>query len=89
MILECNGIISATSTAFEFEGCKAAHEWFAQTNRPVYTIGPLLPDDIFSDEIQTTGTRSIELDVSPNGQEVMAFLDKVHASSGPRSVVYV
>lgn len=86
MISECDGIISAASTAYEFEGCKAAHEWFAQSNRPAYTIGPLLPDDILFDEVQITAS---ELDVSPNGQDVITFLDKVLASSGPQSVIYV
>lgn len=88
MLQECDGIVSATSAAFEPEIYKAAKAWLAETKRPLYTIGPLFPDDVLS-TLSNAQKKRGELDISTNGQEVVTFLDHIYAVSGPHSLLYV
>ncbi len=44
LINECDGILVATPECYEpTETVHAMREWFAETSRPVYAFGPLLP----------------------------------------------
>lgn len=86
MLHECDGIVLLSSTAFDLEGCRTVKAWAAETNRPVYAIGPLLPDELFH---TTQITRRDESDKSASGQEVIAFMDQIYESHGACSLLYV
>ncbi|GJJ12672.1 hypothetical protein Clacol_006916 [Clathrus columnatus] len=82
MLHGCDGMVCASSLAFESEACKATKEWLAKTNRPVYVVGPLLPDSVLLD-----GTSDLHL--STNDLATIAFLDRVYETSGLHSLLYI
>ncbi|GJJ05885.1 hypothetical protein Clacol_000072 [Clathrus columnatus] len=85
MVHEFDGLINASSVAFEAEACHATKAWYAERNKPFYIVGPLVPDDMLTDNDNELG-RSV---LSTKESEVMRFLDKVYATSGKQSLLYV
>ncbi|GJJ13356.1 hypothetical protein Clacol_007608 [Clathrus columnatus] len=88
MLHECDGMICASNTAFEPEAYRATKEWFAETSRPLYVVGPLLPDSILSSEL-SNGSKIVDPQLSTDEKEIVAFLDNIYATSGSRSLLYV
>ncbi|GJJ13424.1 hypothetical protein Clacol_007678 [Clathrus columnatus] len=84
MLHECDGMICASSTAFEPVTSRAVKEWFAKTNRSLYVVGPLLPDSVL-----LGASEAVEPTPETNDKEVLAFLDSIYATSGPHSLIYV
>ncbi|GJJ16165.1 hypothetical protein Clacol_010445 [Clathrus columnatus] len=84
MVHEFDGLINASSVAFEPEACHATKAWYAERNKSCYIVGPLVPDDMLTDNDNELG-RSV---LSTKESEVMKFLDKVYATSGKQSLLY-
>ncbi len=57
--------------------------WFAETGRPAYVCGPLLPS------ASKTIAMMYEMDESDSSDEVKWFLDATLARSGEKSLLYV
>lgn len=83
---ECDGIIALGNASFEPEPCAAYGTWF--TPRPVYFVGPLVPDDR-SVGYKLTNSQERELNGSSNGAEVKSFLDTIQKTHGDYSLLYV
>ena len=62
--------------------------WLAETNRPVYAVGPLVPPGFGGSGLSETAKQT-EIDSSNKGGEFQAFLDKTLKSHGTRSLIYV
>ena len=76
---------------YERESIEAFRTWLTETgNRPLYTIGPLVPPGVgnASDGV-TSSAKSFELAMSENGSEFQEFLDKIMKTHGKQSLTYV
>ncbi|THU84359.1 UDP-Glycosyltransferase/glycogen phosphorylase, partial [Dendrothele bispora CBS 962.96] len=73
-IADCNGMIVASSTAYDGKSIEAVKDWFTSLGQVVYPVGPLsLPDPPSGEK----------------GKQVMEFLDKMQAKHGEKSVIYM
>lgn len=77
----CDGIVVAGPECFEPEGVAALRDWFAETSRPVYACGPLIPHG--------PQAAAFEKAQSPEASKIESFLDAKLASHGDNSVIYV
>ena len=59
----------------------AFHEWFAQTSRKAYIMGPMVASG--------TDASKKEKKQSAKSAEIETFLDKVYKTHGEKSLVYV
>lgn len=80
-IAACDGIVFAGPECFEPEGIAALREWFAESSRPVYACGPLIPHG--------TQAAAFEKAQSPEAAKIESFLNAKLASHGDHSVIYV
>ena len=78
-----DGALLTTPEPYEPDAVAACREWFAQTGRPVYGVGPVLPSA--SKATVTAGEKKQSNDAT----KVQAFLDNVLETDGPQSVLYV
>ena len=78
-----DGVLLFTPTSYEPEAVAAMKGWFAETGRPAYAVGPLLP----SASKETADAN--EKKQSNESGEIHAFLDTTLANSGEKSLVYV
>ena len=71
-----------TPEPYEPVAVAAVREWYAETNRPVYVCGPLLPE---------SGSHAAkhEQKQSKESTEIQEFLDTHLKISGEKSVLYV
>ncbi|THU84356.1 UDP-Glycosyltransferase/glycogen phosphorylase [Dendrothele bispora CBS 962.96] len=70
----CNGMILASSSAYEGKSIDVLKERFTSLGQAIYTVGPLsLPDPPSGEK----------------GKQVVEFLDKMHAKYGEKSVIYM
>ena len=67
----------------------AVRTWLAETNRPLYTIGPLVPPGFGDTAGLSTVAKQIELDSSKHGTEFPNFLDRILKIHGKNSLIYV
>ena len=79
----CDGMILTSAEAYEPQAITAMKEWFAETSRSVWAVGPLLPS-IASQEAIAGEEAS-----SPNFKELTSFLNSTLESHGPHSVLFV
>ena len=89
MARECDGFVSVSSAAYESESLDAMRSWLAETNRPVYAVGPLVPPGYGDAAGLSPVAKKMEIDSSKNGTEFQTFLDKTLKSHGDRSLIYV
>lgn len=82
VIAECDGVISNSSDVYEPEAAASLKNWFAETGREAYVVGPLLPA---YGEILTRDNSPRARDTS----EVEEFLTSVLQSHGVKSLLYV
>ena len=79
----CSGLILTTPEAYEPEAIAATKDWWAETQRQVWAIGPLLPS------VASTEAVAGEEAQSPNFGEIKQFMDRIAQSHGERSLLYV
>ena len=63
--------------------------WLAETNRPLYTIGPLVPPGFGDMAGLSAVAKQMEFKSTKNGGEVQVFLDRILKSHGKHSLIYV
>ncbi|KAF9557517.1 UDP-Glycosyltransferase/glycogen phosphorylase [Agrocybe pediades] len=78
LLKECDGILAASSHAWENEGIEALRSWFTDWNKELYSIGPLLPSSYGKLEQSSRG-----------GRNVQEFLDRMLSERGEKSVVLI
>ena len=78
-----DGLYLFTPESYEPEAVAAVRRWFAETGRPVYTSGPLLPS------ASKASAHENEKKLSKESDEIQTFLDEALKTSGEKSVVYV
>ncbi len=72
-----------TPTSYEPEAVAAAKAWFAETDRPAYAVGPLLPS------ASKATAAANEKKQSAESSQIQEFLDATVKTSGEKSLVYV
>jgi hypothetical protein len=87
---ECDAFIYASCSAYEPDAIYATRQWLEESGvRKLYTIGPSFPwpDTIF--ESSKHGQLATDHEVPENGTPVRAFMDRILASHGENSLLYV
>lgn len=82
-IEQADGAILFTPESYEPEAVKAFKGWFAETGRPAYVSGPLLPSASKKTANET------EKKLSKESAEIQEFLDETLKTSGEKSLIYV
>ncbi|PSR79622.1 hypothetical protein PHLCEN_2v6923 [Hermanssonia centrifuga] len=83
LINECDGILVATPECYEpTETVRAMREWFAETSRPVYAFGPMLPP--FGQNATVNEKKQ-----SANSGEIDELLERALKTHGEHSLVYI
>ena len=80
---QTDGIMMITPASYEPEAVAAAKGWFAETGRPAYAVGPLLPS------ASKEAADANEKKQSTEGSQIQEFLDATLKASGPKSLLYV
>jgi hypothetical protein len=87
---ECDAFIYDTCSAYEPEAIHATRRWLKESGgRNLYTIGPILPR---SDTIlgpSKHGQLATDHKVQEEGTPVREFMDRILASHGENSLLYV
>ncbi|OJT12307.1 UDP-glycosyltransferase 73E1 [Trametes pubescens] len=78
----CDGAFLITAEPYEPEAVAAVRGWYAETGRPVYVCGPLLPPT------SATATAK-EKQQSKEAIEISEFLDTTLKTSGEKSLLYI
>ncbi|TBU44934.1 UDP-Glycosyltransferase/glycogen phosphorylase [Dichomitus squalens] len=78
-----DGLMMITPNSYEPEAVAAAKGWFAQTGRPAYAVGPLLPS------ASKEAADANEKKQSSEGGQIQEFLDATLKTSGPKSLLYI
>ena len=86
---ECDGFVSVSTSSFAPECIDAMRTWLAETNRSLYTVGPLVPPSFSDTAGLSTVAKQMEFDSSQNGNEFNIFLDRILKSHGKYSLIYV
>ncbi|KAH8087202.1 UDP-Glycosyltransferase/glycogen phosphorylase [Cristinia sonorae] len=82
-IEHCDGMLITSPEAYEPAAIIAIKEWFAETNRGVWAIGPLLPP--MSSAKAMTGEQSL----SGSSDVIKNFMDKTLVTHGQHSMIYI
>lgn len=77
--MDCEGIVITTTEVYEKASLEALKSWFAESKKPVYAVGPLLPPTYGEPEIL----------VGEENAEVQAFLEASLSRHGVRSLIFV
>ena len=86
---ECDAFIYNTCGAYEPEAIYATRRWLKESgNRNLYTIGPVFPWPDTNLESSKHGLLETDPEVSEYGT-VGAFMDRILASHGEKSLLYV
>jgi len=87
---ECDAFICNTCSAYEPDAIHATRRWLEESGgRKLYTIGPIFP---LSDTILGSskhGQFATDHEVSEYGTPVRTFMDRILASHGENSLLYV
>ena len=87
---QCDAFIYDTCNAYEPEAIHATQRWLEESGgRKLYTIGPLFP---WSDTILGSskhGQLATDHEMQEDGSPVQAFMDRILASHGENSLLYV
>ena len=86
---ECDGFVSVSTSNFAPECINAMRTWLAETNRSLYTFGPLVPPGSSDTAGLSTVAKQMEFDAPQNGSEFHTFLDRILKSHGKYSLIYV
>ncbi|TCD71962.1 hypothetical protein EIP91_000094 [Steccherinum ochraceum] len=78
-----DGVIITSPEVYEPKAITATREWFAETNRGVWAIGPLLP------KMDTKEAREGEAAQSEKSAEVQRFMEMVIEKFGERKMLYI
>ncbi|KIK61796.1 glycosyltransferase family 1 protein [Collybiopsis luxurians FD-317 M1] len=77
-IREADGVITASSPAYEPEAILAVKKWFTSMGKTWYDVGPLSVDKAEVKDVK-----------SDSDKEVVKFLDRVQEEFGEKSLVYI
>ncbi|TCD71967.1 hypothetical protein EIP91_000099 [Steccherinum ochraceum] len=80
---ECDGMIICSPEVYEPDVMAATEEWFAETGREVWAIGPLLPP--LNNQVSTAGEEA----QSEKAAEIKNFMDDVLEKNGRHSMLYI
>ena len=80
---QTDGLMMITPASYEPESVAAAKGWFAETGRPAFAVGPLLPS------ASKEAADANEKKQSTEGSQIQEFLDATLKTSGPKSLLYV
>ena len=86
---ECDAFIYNTCSALEPEAIDATRQWLKESGRTLYTIGPICPWPDTTFESSTRSLLGTEHEISENGIPVRVFMDRILASHGENSLIYV
>lgn len=84
MLRECDGLILHNNYALEPEATEAWRRWFKDTNRPCFSVGPLIASNNDPKEFIEG-----ELEASPFRDKIVTFLDRIKEQYGKRSLLYI
>ncbi|KAI0071140.1 UDP-Glycosyltransferase/glycogen phosphorylase [Panus rudis PR-1116 ss-1] len=78
----CDGVVISTAEAYELEAVAEIRAWFAESNKDVYVVGPLLPG--------ATNPQALdgEQKQSQDAAEILTFMNKVLEEHGAKSLLY-
>lgn len=79
----CDGLIISSPEAYEPAAVAAIKEWFAETSRPVWAIGPLFPKMASPEAVAGEATQS------ESWEGIKEFLDAALTAHGEHSLLYV
>lgn len=82
---KADGILLATPESYEPDAIAATKRWYAETGRPVYVTGPLVP----SPSRPVSGEGRERTSISMPEADTLMFLDEALKLSGKTSLVYV
>ena len=88
---ECDAFIYNTCSAYEPEAIYATRRWLEESGgRKLYTIGPMYPwPDTILGPSKHGQLPTPDHEVPENGPPVRAFMDRILASHGENSLLYV
>ena len=88
---ECDAFIYNTCSAFEPEAIDATRRWFEESDRKLYTIGPICPwlDTTFESSTPGLLATASDHEVPEYGTPIRAFMDRILATHGENSLIYV
>nr|VWP02307.1 Trihydroxynaphthalene reductase (EC (T3HN reductase) [Ganoderma boninense] len=78
-----DGLFMFTPTSYEPEAVAAAKGWFAETGRPAYAVGPLLPS------ASKATAAANEQKQSAESSQILEFMDANLKISGEKSLIYI
>ena len=78
-----DGMIITSPEPYEPHAIAATKEWFAETHRDVWAIGPLLPSTASKEAVAGEGA------LSETSEQIKAFMDDVLRSQGEHSMLFV
>ncbi|KAH9849890.1 UDP-Glycosyltransferase/glycogen phosphorylase [Lenzites betulinus] len=78
----CDGVLLNTTEPYEHEAVAAVRKWYAETGRPVYVCGPLVPP-------QSANATANEKQQSNDSDSIQVFLDSTLETSGEKSLLYI
>lgn len=78
-----HGIIISSPEILEPQAFAALKEWYSETSKSVYVVGPLIPTD------DSKGTTSEDLYQSKDGEAIARFMDNVLQTHGGHSILYI
>ena len=84
MLADCDGMILTTSEVFEPDAVAELQEWYAETDRPVFTICPYTSR--IGDDIPDAAKLKAE---EAKSQAFVDFLDAAVKKHGKASLIYV
>ena len=91
-IQECDAFIYDTCNAYEPEAIHAIRQWLEESGgRKLYTIGPIFPwsGTILGSSESKHGQLATNHEVQEYGTPVQEFMDRILASHGEKSLLYV
>lgn len=88
---QCDGAIFVNPPIIEPTGLEAAKDWFRESGRPLYAIGPFIPPRELRFSKVNIGEKDVVRSSTEVGKrpEVMEFLDKMLDKHGRNSLIYV
>ena len=87
---ECDAFIYNTCSALEPEAINATRRWLEESgSRKLYTIGPICPWPDTTFESSTRSPLATDHEAPEYGTPVRAFMDRILASHGENSLLYV
>lgn len=81
---DCDGLILHNNYALEPEATGAFRKWFEDTNRPCFSVGPLIASNMDPKKYIEA-----EIEASPSRDTIVTFLARIKEQFGKRSLLYV